>query len=76
MRVLVSYGRHSPAPAVGTCRAYTYETGMAKVAVGDIVLVPATWVNPNPQEATVVSLKTHYDGDVHRILRVVEHVKV
>jgi hypothetical protein len=56
-------------------RAFSYRTDIP-VSVGDIVLVPATWLSKLngdglPQEATVVSLHSDYDGDVQSVIRLV-----
>jgi hypothetical protein len=40
--------------------------------VGAIVLVPGNWRVPGPQEATVVRIGTSYDGEIAKILGVVD----
>jgi hypothetical protein len=57
--VEVSYGIHCPAKDGG--HGYAYNTSMS-VNVGDIVLVPGTFVHPEPQEATIVSTFSDYRG--------------
>lgn len=78
MRIQVVFGRRSQHALPGLESpnrkglAYTYEAD-PPIAVGDIVLVPASFVTPEPQVATVVALHSDYDKPVKRILHVVEH---
>lgn len=78
MLIQVVYGRIGPViegktdPDGDYVQTYTYQAGPVGVAVGDVVMVPATWVNPEPQEATVVALGSSYDGPATQIIRVVE----
>lgn len=78
MLIQVIYGRIGPVvegeidPDGDLVQTYTYSTGLWSVGVGDVVLVPPTWVNPKAQEATVVALGSSYDGPATEIIKAVE----
>lgn len=75
MRVEVIYGEHDLSEAG---RGYAYDDRGLGAQVGDIVLVPTTWLNElrgsgmNGQVATVCALGSDYDGHASSILRIVE----
>lgn len=72
--VEVVYGRHpKPTEERG---GYAYRVN-EPVGLGDIVLVPSTWLDDvhedrGPKEATVVATSSAYEGNISSILRVVE----
>lgn len=73
--VEVQFGIHKPAADGGTGYAYLPPRGV-KLELGDIVLLPATWLDDiqgvkGPHEGTVVSTYSDYSGDVSSILRLV-----
>ncbi len=53
--------------------AYAYDANGLRLEIGDVVLVPATWVDAErtPREATVVSLLSDYTGVAQRIISLV-----
>jgi hypothetical protein len=53
---------------------YTYETDL-KLKIGDTVLLPATWVDSDPWEATVTALESSYNGSCSKVLSVVNKSK-
>ena len=70
----IVYGRRKSVGAVRGGRTYTYRVD-EEVGVGDIVLVPPTWLTPIEQEATVVTLNApplDEDVTIESIIRVVE----
>ena len=50
---------------------YTYETDL-KLEIGDTVLLPSTWADSDPWEATVTALQSSYKGSCSKILSVVK----
>lgn len=53
--------------------SYAYRTRVKDLAIGDVVLVPATWLDKikgrhDPKEATVTSLTSTYTGETSCIL--------
>jgi len=59
---------------------YAYRTSIKGLEVGDVVLVPRTWLSelqggPKEQEATVVSTYSAYQGSASSIIRLVSKRK-
>lgn len=52
-------------------RTFTYLTDL-DVHLGDVVILPGTWVNPEEQEGTVVALTSAYEGELSHVLRLAE----
>ena len=76
-RYVVQYGELE-APKKNQDNGYTYYYE-GKLKRGDIVEVPRTWLgdikgDSGPKLATVVSVKSNYDGEVSDIIRVVKRI--
>lgn len=81
MKIQVQYGRLEESTVEAYVRVFledpARQVGYAyridePVSVGDVVLVPGTWLNPHPQEATVVALGSEYAGPTASVVQVLE----
>ena len=76
--VEVVWGVHEPKEDGG--KGYAYRNPGFDLQLGDIVLLPATWLDReirgkyHPQEGTVVSTYSDYDGEVQTIIKLVRKV--
>jgi len=69
MLIRVHYGEREVTEPAGESLGYTYWSD-TDVSVGDIVLVPGTFVHPSPQPATVIGIGSNYAGPLSNVLYV------